>query len=60
MELEFLPVETQTLLLQLLQQTFGSKTKIVGCQIGNKHEDYIVLLQGINLLLIITSQIFHV
>ena len=32
------------LLLQLLQQTFGSEVELIGCQIGNQHHDYLVLL----------------
>jgi len=31
-------------LLQLLQQTFGTKTELTDCRIGNRHHDYLVLL----------------
>lgn len=32
------------LLLQLLQQTFGSKVELINHKIGNQHHDYLVLL----------------
>jgi Ser/Thr protein kinase RdoA (MazF antagonist) len=32
------------LLLQLLQQTFGTKVELIDCKIGNQHHDYLVLL----------------
>jgi aminoglycoside phosphotransferase (APT) family kinase protein len=31
-------------LLQLLQQTFGTKVELIDCKIGNRHHDYVVLL----------------
>ena len=31
-------------LLQLLQHTFGPKVRLIACQIGNQHYDYVVLL----------------
>ena len=31
-------------LLQLLQHTFGAKVRLIDCQIGNQHHDYLVLL----------------
>ena len=31
-------------LLQLLRQTFGTKVELVGCEAGNRHHDYLVLL----------------
>ncbi len=37
-------VISHDLLMQLLQQTFGTRVELVGCQIGNQHHDYLVLL----------------
>lgn len=42
-----LPMDTlisRDLLLQLLQQTFGTKVELIGYEIGNQHHDYLVLL----------------
>lgn len=35
---------SRDLLLQLLQQTFGSRVELVDCKIGNQQHDYLVLL----------------
>lgn len=37
-------IVSRDMLLQLLQQTFGTKVELVDCKIGNQHHDYLVLL----------------